>query len=63
MYGYLSYVQKILNTSQKLDSFASHYEQHLNSTPSSTDLHTCMTFSAVKQLKPIGTIKSFMKPN
>ena len=40
-----------------------HLSQHFKSTMSHTDLRKCMEFKVVKQIKPIGAIKSFMKPN
>ena len=36
---------------------------NFKSTTSRTDLRKCMTFEAVKQLNPIGAMKSLTKPN
>ena len=38
-------------------------EDQFNSTKSRTDLHKYMTFEVVKQLNPIGKMKTFTKPN
>ena len=63
MDGYLSDLLRLLKKGQKPDSFASHFEQHFNATTSRTDLRKYMTFKAVKQLNPIGAMKTFTKPN
>ena len=63
MDGHFCDVQKLLKTGQKLDSFAAHYEQHLNSSRSRTTLCTCMMFEVDKQLNSIGEMKTFTKPN
>ena len=44
-------------------SFAAHFEQQFNATTSCTDLRKYMAFKVIKQLKPIGTMKTFTKPN
>ena len=54
---------RILKNRQKSDSFAAHFEQHFNTTTSSTDLRKYMTFKVVKELNLIGTMKTFTKPN
>ena len=61
--GHLSNLQRLLKNGQKSDSFAAHFIQHFNNTTSCTDLRKCMTFKLVKQLNPIGSMKTFMKPN
>ena len=43
-------ILRLLKNGQKLDSFADHFKQHF-------------TFKLVKQLKPIGSMKTFTKPN
>ena len=48
---------------KKSDSFAAHFEQHFNTTVSRTDLRKYMTFKVVKELNPIGELKTFTKPN
>ena len=45
------------------NSFAAHSEQHFNTTTSRTDLRKYMTFKVVKQLSPIGAMKTFTQPN
>ena len=61
--GYFSYLLCLLKNGQKSDSFAAHFKQHFNTTTSRTDLRKYMTFKAVKQLNPIGAMKTFTKPN
>ena len=60
---HLSDILRLLKNGQKSDSFAAHFEQHLNSTKSHTYLHDYMTFKVVKQINPIGAMKTFTKPN
>ena len=45
------------------NSFAAHSEQHFNTTTSRTDLRKYMKFKVVKQLSPVGAMKTFTKPN
>ena len=63
MDGHFSDLLRLLKNGQKSDSFASHFEQHYNSTTSRTYLRKYMTFKVVNQLNPIGAMKSFTKPN
>ena len=63
MDGYFSDILRLLQKGQKSDSFASHFEQHFNATTSRTDIRKYMTFKVVKQLNPIGAMKTFTKPN
>ena len=63
MYGHFSDLLRLLNNRKKLESFASHFEQNFSTTMSRTDLRKYMTFKVVKQLNPIGAIKTFTKPN
>ena len=63
MDGHLSDLQHLLKNGQKSDSFAAHFVQHFNNTTACTDLRKCMMFKVVKQLNPIGTMKTFTKPN
>ena len=63
MDGHFSDLLRLIKNGQKSDSFSNHFEQHFNTTTSSTDLRKYMTFKVVKQLKPIGAIKTFTKPN
>ena len=53
----------LLKNGQKSDSFATHFEQHFKANTSCIDLCKYMTFKVVKQLKPIGSMKTFTKPN
>ena len=46
----------------KSDSFYAHFEQHFNTTASYTYLRKYMTFKGVKQINPIGAMKTFTKP-
>ena len=55
--------QRLLKNGQKSDSFAAHFVQHFNTTTSHTDLSKYMKFKVVKQLNPIGAMKTFTKPN
>ena len=59
MDGYFSDLQCLLKNGQKSDSFAAHFVQHFNNTTSHTDLRKCTTFKVLKQLNPIGTMKTF----
>ena len=63
MDGRLSDLLYLLKNGQKSDSFATHSEQHFNSTTSHTDLRKRTTFKVVKQLNPIGAMKTFPKYN
>ena len=63
MDGYFSDLQRLLKNGQNSDSFAAHFVQHFNNTTSRTDLRKCMTFKVLKQLNPIGAMKTFTKPN
>ena len=63
MYGHLSDLQCLLNNGQKSDYFAAHFLQYFNNTTSHTDLCKCVTFKVIKQLNPIGAMKTFTKPN
>ena len=63
MDGHFSDLQRLLKNGQKSYSFAAHFEQHFNTTTSCIDLCKYMTFKVVKQLKPIGSMKTFTKPN
>ena len=47
----------------KKNSFSAYFEQHFNFTTSRTDLRKHMIFKLVKQLNPIGTLKTFTNPN
>ena len=63
MDDHFSDLQRLLKNGQKPDSFAAHFVQHFNSTTSRTELRKCMTFKILKQLNPIGAMKTFTKPN
>ena len=63
MDGHFSDLLRLLKNGQKSDSFAAYFEHHFNATTSRTDLRNYMTFKVVKQLKPIGAMKKFTKPN
>ena len=63
MDGHFSDLQYLLKNGQKSDSFAAHFVQHFNNTTSRTELLKCMTFKVIKQLNPIGAIKTFTTPN
>ena len=63
MDGHFSNLLRLLNSGQKYDSFDVHLEQHFSSTISCTDLRKYMTFKGLKQLKPIGAMEIFTKPN
>ena len=54
---------RLLKNGQKWDSFAAHFKQNFNTNTSHTDLRKYMTFKVVKQLNPIGAMKTFTKPN
>ena len=62
MDGHLSDLLHLLKNGQKSYSFSAHFEQHFNTTMSRTDLPNYMAFKVVKQLNPIGTMKTFTKP-
>ena len=63
MDNHFSDLQRLLKNGQKSDSFAAHFVQHFNNTTSHTYLWKCMTFKVLKQLNPIGAMKTFTKPN
>ena len=60
---HFSNVQRLLKNEKKSDSFAAHFEKHLNATMSCTDLRKYMTFQVVKQINLIGAMKTVTKPN
>ena len=59
MEGHLSDILRLVKNKEKSDSFAENLEQHFNATASCTDLRKCMTFKVIKQLNPIGAMKTF----
>ena len=63
MNGHFSDLQRLLKNGQKSDSFSDHFVQHFNTTLSHMDLRKNMTSKVVKQLNPIGAMKTFTKPN
>ena len=63
MDGHFSDLQCLLKNGQKPDSFSAHFVQHFSNTTSRTDLRKYMTFKVIKQLNPIGAMKTFTKPN
>ena len=63
MGGYFSDLQHLLKNRKKSNSFDAHFEQHFNTTTSCTDLRKYMAFNVVKNIKPIGAMKKFTKPN
>ena len=63
MDGHFSDLQRLLKNGQKSDSFAAHFVQHFNTTTSRMDICKYMTFKLMRQLNPIGAMKTFMKPN
>ena len=58
-----SLLLRLLKNGHKSDSFAAHFEHHCNATTSCTDLHKYMTFEVVKNIGPIGAMKTFTKLN
>ena len=63
MNGHLSNLLHLLKNGQKLYSFATHFEQRFGATMSHTDLRKYMMSKVEEQLKPIGTMETFTKPN
>ena len=63
MNGHFSNLQRLIKNGQKSDSFAAHFIQHFNNTTSRIDLRKFMTFKVIKQINPIGAMKTFRKPN
>ena len=63
MDGHLSDILRLLNNGKKSDSIAAHFEQHFNTTTLCTDIRKYMTFKVVKELKPIGEMKTFTELN
>ena len=63
MDDHFSDLLRLLKNGQKSDSFAAHFEHHFNTTTSRTDLRKYMTFKVLKQLNPIGAMKTFTKRN
>ena len=59
MDGHFSDLLRLLNNRQKSDSFAVHFGQHSNTNTSLTDLRKYMAFTLLKQLSPIGAMKTF----
>ena len=50
--------RNLLKNGPKSDSFDAHFVQHFNNTTSHTDLWKGMTFKVLKQLNPIGAMKT-----
>ena len=63
MDSHLSDLLHLLKNGQKSDSFIDHFEHHFNNTKSPPDIRKYMSFKVVKQLNPIGAMKTFTKPN
>ena len=63
MDSHFSYILRLLKNWQKSYSFAAHFEQHLNITTTRTYLRNYMTFKVVKQINPIGAMKTSTKRN
>ena len=63
MDGHLSNLLRLLKNGHRSDSFAAHFEQHFNTTKSRTDIRKYITFKVVNQINPIGSMKTFTKPN
>ena len=63
MDGHFFDILHLLKNGQKSDKFSAHSEHHTNSTTSHKDLRNYMTFKVVNQIKPIGVMKKFKKPN
>ena len=63
MDSHFSNLQRLVKNGQKSDSFAAHSEQHVNTTTSCIDLRKYMTVKVLKQLNPIGAMKTFTKHN
>ena len=63
MDGHFSDLQRLLKNGQKSGSFAAHFVQHFKSTTSRIELRKYMTFKVLKQLNPIGAMKTFTKPD
>ena len=59
MDGHFSNLLRLIKNKQKPNSFAAHFDQHFNTTTSRTYLCKYMTFKVVKQLNPIGAMKTF----
>ena len=62
MDSHFSDIISLVKNRQKSYSFAAHFEHHFDATASRTDLCKYMTFKVVKQIKPIGPMKTFRKP-
>ena len=63
MGGHFSNLLRLLKNGQKSDSFAAHFEQQFNAIISRTYLRKYMMFRVLKQINPIGAMKTFTKPN
>ena len=63
MDGHFSDLLRLLKNGTKLDSFADHFEQHFNATKTRTYLCKVMAFKVLKQINPIGAMKTFTEPN
>ena len=63
MDGHFSDLQRLHKNGQKSDSVAAHFLQHFNTTTARTDIRNYITFKVLKQVNPIGAMKTFTKPN
>ena len=52
----ISLMFNVFLKTEKSDSFAAHFEEHIKYITSLTDLQKCMAFKVVKQLNPIGAM-------
>ena len=59
MDGHFSDLLRLLKNGKKSYSFAAHFEQHFNTTTARTDLRKNVTFKVLKQLNPVGAMKTF----
>ena len=63
MDGQFSNLLRLLKNGQKSYSFDAHFKQYFNTTMSRTYIRKYMAFKLVKQINPIGVMKTFTKPN
>ena len=61
--GHFYDLLRLLKNGHKHDWFDDHFEQHIKSTTSCTDLRKYMPFKVVMQINLIGAMKTFTKLN
>ena len=63
MDGHFSDLLRLRKSGHRSDSFLAYFKQDFSTTMSRTNVRKYMMLKVVKQLNPIGAMKTFMEPN